>query len=72
MTRDLNAKDREMVKRLNYLINAMDKAYPPLRILMIRSFIQGIFVGLGTTVGLSIVLAIAGFILKLIGKEVRL
>jgi galactitol-specific phosphotransferase system IIC component len=72
MVKDLSHKDKEVVKRLDYLIHAMDKAYPPVSHLIVRSFVQGVFIGLGTTVGLSIILSIIAFILKMVGKEVKL
>lgn len=50
-------------KKVEILIGAVDKIYPSMKVLMFRSFVQGIFVALGSTIGLAIVLGILAVIL---------
>lgn len=48
-----------------YLLNqAFAKTIPSKRQLSIRSFLQGLFFGLGTSIGVSIVLAVLTFTLN--------
>lgn len=63
----VSQKDAYLSKRIEILASAIDKVYPNIKTLMFRSFIQGVFVALGTTVGLSLVLAIFTFILRQLG-----
>lgn len=49
-------------KKMDLLMQSVDRIYPKMGMLMFRSFIQGIFVGLGTTVGLAIISAILIFL----------
>ena len=63
--------DKEVAKRLNQLYGLLTKQYPSYPKLMLRSFISGVFTAIGATIGLSIFLAILGFILvKLEGVPV--
>jgi hypothetical protein len=50
-------------KKVEILIRAVDKIYPSMKVLMFRSFVQGIFVALGSTVGLALVLGILAVVL---------
>jgi hypothetical protein len=59
----LTKEDEIMIKKIEILTQAVERVYPSAKGLMWRSFIQGIFVGLGTTVGLAIVIGIATFII---------
>jgi len=43
---------------MEYLVQSFERIYPSTKQLIWRSFLQGIFVGLGTTIGVSIVLAL--------------
>lgn len=51
-------------KKVEILIRAVDKIYPSMKVLMLRSFVQGIFVALGSTIGFAIVLGILALILN--------
>ncbi|OGY29682.1 MAG: hypothetical protein A3F33_00075 [Candidatus Woykebacteria bacterium RIFCSPHIGHO2_12_FULL_43_10] len=52
---------------LEKLIRAIDKVYLNPRQLFIRSFLSGLFTGLGATVGLTLVLILVGWIFTLLG-----
>ncbi|GEM_PF-1108310 len=52
---ELSDDDRATIQKLEILVQAVERVYPSMKGLMWRSFVQGIFVGLGTTVGLTIV-----------------
>ena len=51
---------------INFLI-ALDKAYGSWSYLAGRSFLAGIFIGLGATVGFALVIVIIGYILNVLG-----
>lgn len=55
--------EREIIKKIEILTQSVERVYPKLTTLMWRSFVSGIFVALGTTIGLSIVLALLTFII---------
>lgn len=58
-------KEQKLFKRkIDILIKSVDRIYPKMHNLIWRSFVHGLFFGLGTTIGLSIVLAIVAFILN--------
>jgi hypothetical protein len=59
--------DELLVKKLTLLLEAMEQAFPSTRQLIWRSFLRGIFIGLGTTLGASIVLAGITYILSEFG-----
>jgi hypothetical protein len=59
----LSHDDRVVIKKLEILTQAVEKVYPSAKWLMWRSFLQGLFVALGSTVGLSIVIALLTFFL---------
>ncbi len=46
---------------------ALDKAYGSWGYLISRSFVSGIFIGLGATVGFAIVVVVVGYILSALG-----
>lgn len=50
-------------KSLLAFTQALDKAYGNWGYLIARSFVAGIFIGLGATVGFAIVVAVVGYIL---------
>jgi hypothetical protein len=50
--------------KLDKFIRAVDRVYPPTRELMGKSFLQGISFGLGTTIGVSIILAVLTYMLN--------
>jgi len=56
---DLN---KTQLKKLELLLAATDRIYPSLPKLMARSFIQGLFMGLGSTLGLAIIIALISLI----------
>lgn len=59
----LTQDDKIVIKKMEILTAAVEKVYPSAKMLMWRSFVQGIFVAVGLTIGLSIVLAILVFVL---------
>lgn len=59
----LTQDDKIVIKKMEILTSAVEKVYPSAKMLMWRSFVQGIFVAVGLIVGLSIVLAILLFVL---------
>lgn len=64
MAEELNTKDKEYIHKAEMLLKSVDKIFPSYRQLIMRSFLQGIFVALGTTIGFSIVIAIVTFMLS--------
>jgi Na+-translocating ferredoxin:NAD+ oxidoreductase RnfA subunit len=57
-------KKDDYLKKTTQLIEVIGKVYPSNRKLAGKSFLQGVFFGLGTTLGVSIVLALLTFILN--------
>jgi hypothetical protein len=57
----LDTDDREVIKKIEILTQAVERVYPNTKQLMWRSFIQGLFIALGATIGLSILLALLTF-----------
>lgn len=53
---------KEVIKKIEIFTQGIERVYPSTRIMIWRSFLQGIFFSLGTTIGLSIVLASLTFI----------
>ena len=60
----LDADDREVIRKIEILTQSVERVYPNTRQLIWRSFIQGLFIALGTTIGLSILLALLTFALS--------
>lgn len=56
--------EKELQRKVEILIKSVDKVYPSIRKLMFRSFIQGLFVALGSTVGLAIFFTLLTFLLS--------
>lgn len=56
-------KDAEFIKKVEQLTRALDYISPSSAKLMWRSFLHGLFVALGATIGLSIVIAVLTFII---------
>lgn len=56
-------RDQKTAKKVALLLDAVERIHPPLKTLMWRSFLTGIFTGLGATVGVSIILALVTFLL---------
>lgn len=54
----LSQDDRIIIKKMEILTAAVEKVYPSATMLMWRSFVQGIFIALGSMIGFSIALAI--------------
>jgi uncharacterized BrkB/YihY/UPF0761 family membrane protein len=54
----MDSDERVKLNKIDHLIESINKIYPSTKQLVWRSFLQGIFVGLGTTIGVSIILAI--------------
>jgi len=52
---------------LNRLSLAVEKFYGSYWRLILRSFVGGLFYGLGATIGLAIVLVIIGYVLQILG-----
>ncbi len=53
----------DLAKRLDKLIAALERSYPSTRRLIWRSFLQGLFVGIGATIGLSILVALVTYLI---------
>jgi len=53
--------EAEKLRKIEKLIETIDKIYPSTRELIWKSFLRGVFVGLGTTIGASIVLALVTY-----------
>lgn len=51
-------------KKIDLLIKTINDLYPSNRTLIWKSFLKGLFMGLGTTVGVSIFLALITFIVS--------
>lgn len=48
---------KEELKKIELLIQSIENIYPSTKELIWKSFLRGIFIGLGTTIGASIVIA---------------
>lgn len=59
----LSKDDRETIKKIEILTRAVEKVYPSMGSLIWRSFIHGLFLALGSTIGLSIILAVVAFLI---------
>lgn len=55
--------DQIAIKKVEILIDSVNRVYPTTKHLMFRSFIQGVFVGLGTTIGVAVVLGLLTFLI---------
>lgn len=60
----LDADDREVIKKIEILTQAVERVYPNTKQLMWRSFLQGLFIALGTTIGLSLLIGLVTFFLS--------
>ncbi len=61
-------------KKIESIVAAIEKVYPSTAQMIWRSFLQGLFVALGATVGLAIVISVVTYILtraQFIPKEYR-
>ncbi len=61
MTHNTN---RQSLEKADQLIRAIEHVYPSNKVLIGKSFLRGIFFGLGTTIGATIILGIVGFVLS--------
>jgi formate/nitrite transporter FocA (FNT family) len=59
-------RGKESVQKMEHFLQAVEDLYPSTKQLIWRSFLRGIFMGLGTTVGVSIVLALLTFLVSLL------
>jgi hypothetical protein len=59
--------EEEKEKSINNLIAAIDKAYHNPGRLAARSFLMGLMSGLGATVGVAVVVAIIGLLIRQFG-----
>lgn len=59
-------RDKEYARKAEHFLQAVEDMYPSTRQLIWRSFLRGIFMGLGTTVGVSIVLALLTFLITIL------
>jgi hypothetical protein len=55
--------DKALLKKMEMLLQALENIYPSTKELIWKSFLKGIFIGLGTTIGVSIVLAALTYLL---------
>ena len=73
MDKDITPRiDKHTQQKLEILINSINNVYPSFPKLLVRSFSQGLFIALGATIGLSIVLAVITFILNRLGLTASL
>lgn len=63
----MSATEEDKIKSINGLIAAIDKAYHNPGKLAARGFLMGLMSGLGATVGVAIVLAIIGLLIRQFG-----
>lgn len=59
----MKSRKPEKWSQLDKFIRAVDRVYPTPRELVGKSFLQGISFGLGTTIGVSIVLAVLTYMI---------
>lgn len=59
----LTQDDRAVIKKLEILTQAVEKVYPSIKGLMWRSLLQGLFVAIGLTIGLSLIFGLVTYIL---------
>ncbi len=64
MVKKIKTNSKDLEKKLDILLSSVDRVYPRTRTLLVRSFLAGLFTAIGTTVGLSIVIALATFTLR--------
>lgn len=57
-------EEKEFLKKSQLIFSAIDKIHPSYPKLILRSFIVGIFTGLGATIGASIVISLLAFTLS--------
>lgn len=62
---EFSDSDRNLMRKIEILTASVERIYPSTTKLMIRSFIQGVFFSLGTTIGLSILI---GFLTFMFGQ----
>lgn len=63
----MTPNEKEGMKNLDRLVSAIDRAYHHPGPLVWRGFLIGLASGLGATIGVAVVLAIVGFILRELG-----
>lgn len=59
----LSYDERDTIRKIEILIQAVERVYPRTRVMIWRSFLHGVFVALGATIGLSIVFAVLTFLI---------
>ena len=59
----MKSRKPEKWSQLDKFIRAVDRVYPTPRELMGKSFLQGISFGLGTTIGVSIILGVLTYMI---------
>lgn len=63
----LDPREKEGMENLDRLVKAIDRAYHHPGPLVWRGFLIGLASGLGATIGVALVLAILGFVLRELG-----
>ena len=63
----MKAKPKSKDQVLGAFAQSLERYYNSWSTLMARSFVAGLFTALGATVGLALVLALAGFVLDWLG-----
>lgn len=63
----MDITDEEKAKKLDRLITVIEKTYHHPGSLMWRSWISGLMSGLGATMGVAIILALVGFLIRQFG-----
>lgn len=57
-------KERALEKKLDFVFRSVERVYPTIPVLLMRSFLTGLFTAIGATVGLSMVVTIVTFTLQ--------
>ncbi len=63
----MQQEEQELEKHLEALTRAIKTTYGTTRLLLWRSFLAGLFSGLGATLGVAIVLALLAYLIRHLG-----
>lgn len=63
----MDPKQAELERHLQALTNAIEKTYGTTKALLLRSFLSGLFSGLGATIGVAVVVILIGYLVRHFG-----
>jgi len=63
----MEPEEKELERHLKALTTAIQQTYGTTRALVWRSFLSGLMSGLGATIGVAIILALIGFLIRHFG-----